>query len=256
VRVLPTAAQKKAIKLAFGVARKAYNYANDRVRSGNERPNAQNLRKEWNNRKAEARLNPNDELRWIIESDVHSHIDAEAIRELAAAYKSNDAKRKKGGLPSGYTVGYRSFQKTRNETLNLEKLSTGGPLLQFRPLPFVARKKHAQCLLMLGKPFASTGGLLLEDTTKVIDCMVAENRPLIDGKLKWDKKLDSFHFIYTYELPVLPDPNPECLHKRIVATDPGVRPFQAWYSPTSGEHGRLLEGETDILNKRSSHELQ
>ena len=56
MRVLPTAAQKKAIKLAFGVARKAYNYANDRVRNGNERPNAQNLRKEWNNRKAEARL--------------------------------------------------------------------------------------------------------------------------------------------------------------------------------------------------------
>ena len=250
LRVLPTAVQKRAIKLAFAVSRAAYNFANDRVRNGKETPNAQNLRKEWIARKAAARASGTDDLKWIVQSGVHNKIDAQAIRQLAAAYASNDAKQKKGGLNEGYTVKFRSHKRTRIETLNLEKVATAGPLLCFRRVPFVARKKHAQCLVKLGGHFTATGGLLVEDKPSVIERMVSEARPLVDGKLTWDKRLGTFHFLYTFTLPTLPDPDPTFQEKRIAAADPGVYPFQAWYSPTSGEHGRLLDGETETLKKR------
>ncbi|MBV5268367.1 MAG: hypothetical protein JZU67_07730, partial [Burkholderiaceae bacterium] len=58
---------------------------------------------------------------------------------------------------------------------------------------------------------------------------------------QWNKHLGRFYFIYAYVQPKLEDPDPEFLRKRIVATDPGITPFQEWYSPTTGEYGRLLE---------------
>ena len=247
LRVIPTPSQKQAIRLAFAVSRTAYNFANDRVRNGKVRPNFYDLRAEWIKRKGEAKSGPNDKLKWVIESGVHNKIDAQAVRQLAAAYASNHAKTDNN---KGFTVQFRSFRKTRVETLNLEKISTSGPLKQFRPLPYVSKKKHAQCLVMLGGHFAQVGGLLVEDKLKVIERMMAEDRPLADGKLTWDKRLETYHFIYTYELPPLPDPDPTFQNKRIVAADPGAYPFQAWYSPTSGEHGRLLDGETETLRLR------
>ena len=251
IRVLPTAEQKSAIKLAFAVSRAAYNFANDRVRNGGQRPNAQNLRKEWIAHKAVARASGTQGIKWIVESGVHNKIDAQSIRQLAAAYASNDAKQKKGILLSqGYTVQFRSHRRTRIETLNLEKAATAGPLLAFQRVPYVARKKHAHCLVKLGGHFGPTSGLLLEDKPHVIERMVAEGKPLVDGKLTWDKRLGTFHFLYTYILPTLPDPDPTFETKRIVAADPGVFPFQAWYSPTSGEHGRLLDGENATLEAR------
>ena len=193
-------------------------------------------------------------MKWITTSGMHTKIDAQAIRELVASYSSNEEKRKKalenGEQPEPYIVHFRSERKMRTETLNLEKGATGGPLLHFRPLPYVARKKHAQCLVMLGGHFASVGGLLVEDKPAVIERMVAEDSPLMDCKLTWDKRLGTYHFIYTYEQPVLADPDPQFLSKRVAAADPGVYPFQAWYSPTSGEHGRLMDGETETLFNR------
>jgi putative transposase len=90
----------------------------------------------------------------------------------------------------------------------------------------------------------------VEDKPAVIERMVAEGKPLVDGKLTWDKRLGTYHFIYTYKLTGLVDPDPKFESKRIAAADPGVHPFQAWYSPTSGEHGRLLDGETATLEQR------
>jgi transposase len=63
-----------------------------------------------------------------------------------------------------------------------------------------------------------------------------------NAKILWDKRLGKFYFIYAYEQPKLEDPDPMFEHKSIVATDPGLSPFQEWYSPTSGEYGVLLDG--------------
>jgi len=91
---------------------------------------------------------------------------------------------------------------------------------------------------------------LVEDNHHVIEKMVAEGEPIESGKILWNKELDTFHFIYLFSIPILPDPDPSFSTKRVVANDPGVTPFQAFYSPTSGEHGRLLDEENANLSKK------
>jgi len=66
----------------------------------------------------------------------------------------------------------------------------------------------------------------------------------------WDKRRNAFYFIYAYVEPLLNDPDPNFENKRVVATDPGINPFHAWYSPTSGEYGELLKGARDTLETR------
>jgi hypothetical protein len=65
--------------------------------------------------------------------------------------------------------------------------------------------------------------------------MVADgNRLKEDANIIYDKRTNKFHFIYTFEAPKLEDPDPGFLNKRVVATDPGIKAFQTWYSPTTG----------------------
>jgi hypothetical protein len=157
-------------------------------------------------------------------------------------------------------VRFRNTRKLIREVLILEKESTGGPLQRFLPVPYASRKKgHAACILKLGgvqftqHPSTALQYFLLEDTPRVIARLIKEKYPLFDAQILWNKHLDSFHLSYVYELPRLKDPDPQFLQKRIVATDPGVYPFQAWYSPTSGQHGRLLDGcaNDELMHKNT-----
>ena len=103
----------------------------------------------------------------------------------------------------------------------------------------------------MGSNSKGKGGIRLQDKPHVIDRMVAEgNRLKEDAKIIFDKRTNAFHFIYTFEQPKLEEPDPGFAGKRIVANDPGVHPFQKWYSPTSGEHGELLEGFREQLEER------
>ena len=97
-------------------------------------------------------------------------------------------------------------------------------------------------------------GIRLQDKPHVVAKLLAEGRSgngdgVINGcKIHWDKRKDTFHLLYMYELPqAAPDPDPRFETKRIVATDAGVRTFQTWYSPTSGAHGELfLDGQYEL----------
>ena len=258
IRLRLTAKQRKEVIKAFAVQRKAYNFAVELARTYGAHAKANRLRDAWAGWKDEVRHNRFGDShlhRWLLTSGVHTKIDAQGIRQFVHACESGWAKAKAEGKPPGSAPlpGFRSARKANVETLFLEKGATGGPLLRFLPTPYVQRKGHGQCLLQMGGDHltkSKLGFFLMEDKVAVIERLVGERTPRFDGKLRWDKRTDSFHFIYTYELPRLPDPDPLFAHKRIVATDPGVYPFQAWYSPTSGEHGRLLDGEADRLLKR------
>jgi len=293
IRMLPTAAQKKALQTCFAAARTAYNFANDLVRHHEALPFAEKLRDAWSGWKEELRLNrfgDSHRWRWLVQSGVHNKIEAQAIRQLAAAYASIRARKQNlraaGERTFESTVQFRSYRRQMVETLHLEKGATAGPLLQFVPAQFTCRRrKFARCVVRVGGDIfkrdvkeeevqptvrkrkhnnnasASSaakkkskkedfGGILLEDKQSVIERLVHENKPLHDGKVVWDKRLNTFHFIYLYEVRPEPDPDPAFEHKRVVAMDPGVSPFQAWYSPTSGEHGKLLEHEEIRLHAR------
>lgn len=100
-------------------------------------------------------------------------------------------------------------------------------------------------------------GIRLQDKPHVIAKLLAEGRGgngdgVVNGcKIHWDKRKDAWSLLYVYELPpAAPDPDPRFETKRIAATDPGVRSFQTWYSPTSGAHGELLADAADALERR------
>jgi transposase len=258
IRLRLTASQRKEVIKAIAMQRAAYNFANDLVRNYGAHAKMDKLRDAWFGWKDEIRNNrfgDSHEHRFLTNSGVHNKIEAQGIRQLEHAYKSAWEKKKKArASDSGdFVIHFRSARKSLRETLILEKGSNAGPLLRFLPLPYVQRKGHAQCLVKIGgDQFTKSGScyFLLEDKPHVIERLVNEKIPLHDGKIIWDKRIGSFHFVYTYEIPRLQDPDPEFNNKRIVATDPGVYPFQAWYSPTSAEYGRLLDGESDKLLTR------
>ena len=256
IRMLPTSKQRKEIIKTIAVQRAAFNFANDLIRNYDGFAFMDKIRDAWNGWKDDVRNNrfgDSHSHRWIIESKVHTKIEAQGIRQLCAAYKAERAKAQKNGTQA-HPVRFRNTRKMLKETLLLEKSANGGPCRAFMPYPYVERRKgRAQCVLKIGGDNFTGQKLeyfILEDKKSVIDRLVKEKNPLFDGKIVWDKRLGTFHFIYTYELPHLADPDPGFLNKRIGATDPGVYPFQAWYSPTSGEYGRLLDGDTDVLLKR------
>jgi hypothetical protein len=261
IRLRLTTQQRKEVILAIAVQRAAFNFAAELVNKYNAMPRANKIRQAWFDWKAEVRSNRFGDshlYRYIANAQTHTKIDAQGIRQFVKAYEAGQTKAEAEGKNrnSAPPPRFRSARKLLRETLGLEKGATGGPLLRFLPVPYVERKQHGLCLVQIGgDQFTKANDsalkyFLLEDKVDVIERLVSEQTPCHDGKLTWDKRIGAFHFIYTYELPRLDDPDPAFQTKRIVATDPGVYPFQAWYSPTSGEHGRLLEGETDKLISR------
>ena len=99
-------------------------------------------------------------------------------------------------------------------------------------------------------------GIRLQDKPHVIARLLAEGREgdgmgVVNGcKIHWDRRKDTYHLLYTYELPPLADPDPEFETKRIAATDPGVREFMTWYAPTTGNHGELFKGGEAQIQRR------
>lgn len=227
------------LKRCFSVARSTYNWANSRVREGASK-SVITLRTEWR-----ARPPPG----WASQSNtrVASSIQEGAIRQLVAAYSSNEAKRKKNPAHQ-YKVDFRSLRKTPTETIMIDKDVPGSKkknstLLRFEHLdtPVISGKK--ECMLFFGNNLSCVGGIRIRDSVRAIDRMVAEGTRLSETcKIRWDKRVGSFHFIFTYVQPSPEDPDPTFADKRIVATDPGSRAFHTWYSPTSGQFGELLLG--------------
>lgn len=103
--------------------------------------------------------------------------------------------------------------------------------------------KHSECLLHLNKGFAKLGGIRMQDKTPIIERLLSEGRMLKeDCKIKWDKRARSFHFIYTVDMPVTDDPNPDWSTKRVTAFDGGIRGFQTFCNATTGQYGELVCG--------------
>jgi len=246
IRMRPTKVQRTELDRCFKVARYAYNWANECVLEGLARPNHYELRNKWRANKLM------DELPYANtpETRVASRIASEAIKQLTDAYASNFAKRRKDPTHS-FRIQFRSRRRTPTETLVIEK-GKGSPLRGFVPSPSVAvRKGRAECKAVFGNNLTAVGGIRLQDRQRVIDKLVEEGRCLKENaKIQWHKATGAYYLIYLYTIPNLPDPDPAFERKRIVATDPGCSPFQQWYSPTSGNFGRLLDGARTVLKAK------
>jgi hypothetical protein len=256
VRMVPTREQRLGLKRIFFMARLAYNFTVERVRQ-ERHINVVEMRKRWKAWKLA------EHPEWVSKkrSDyVATMFEDRAIKDVADAVESALEKRKNNPeAPDPYApLGFRclhNLQRTPREAVHIE---TGGKIL-FRPRPaaegkppYESLRHRAECLAFMGNHMAPLGGIRLQDRPRTIAMLLAEapKRLAREAQLLWDKRLRSFHLLYTYEIPKLADTDPAFLNKRVVACDPGVQPFQAWYSPTSGEHGALLCGGTEELVRR------
>ena len=244
----PTPDQKRELKRAFAAKRYAYNWANHRVRDEGAYPNWAALKKEWNAVKKGFPA-------WL--GDVSTHFMHGGIIDLCNAYASNIAKRKKGktALPD-FKVQYQSLRNktmTPTEVLTVPNDPVEGqrtsPLLYCKPLDDLSTassNQRVECLAYFGKNLEVTGPIRLQDKPAALTRLLAEgDRLKVTSKIHWDKRTDTFHFLHAYDAP--PPPGLVDEPTRIVSLDPGTRPFQAWYSPTSGEHGELLGADRQKL---------
>ena len=249
VRMLPTREQVVELKRCFSACRRAYNWALSKVKNENAAPNAITLRNAFRQEAPPS---------WASgKQAVSSLMLAGAVKQVADAYSSNFAKRRKDPSHT-FDVKYRSTKRTPSEVINVQKDPPSershkqSPLLRFEAdEDTILHRRRKFCYAFFGSNLKQAGGVRLRDKPRVIDSMIAEgNRLKEDAKILYDKRTRAFYFIYTFEQPKLKDPDPSFASKRIVANDPGVHPFQKWYSPTSGEYGELLEGFRAQLEER------
>lgn len=255
VRMVPTAAQRVVLQEAFAGARWVYNSVvksinncaiKDEV-SGEERrvpPNMQLLRDA-------VRHEPN-KPQCVVK--LHDKIIAGAVQQACDAFKTNFAKMEKQGKKYHFRVGFRSYKLSYTETLRIER-GKHGPLNRFEPMskPAGDKRRHsarAECLAFLGGGLKAMGGVRLQDKEEVIGRMLSEGGILQENaKIQWDKRTNSFYFIYTYDMPVPVDPDPEFEAKTVLSGDLGVAPFLEWYQP-DGSHGSVLNNFSSEIENR------
>ena len=251
IRMWPTNEQKRELSQMFTGARKAYNWALEQIKEHNHRINAIALRTKFR-----AEYQPPDFLCKDLNTRKHIVSDkvlVAAIKQVTDAYSSNFAKQKKNPSHS-FEVKYRG-RRNYTEVVKIEKDPPCGvktsPLWGFKPVEQPSSDRRAECMAVFGCNLKDVGGIRLQDKQHVIDRLLAEgNRLKEDAKILWDRRTNSYHFIYTFEQPSLPDPDPTFANKRIASLDSGVDPFNAYYSPNSGEYGRLLYRFRDRLESR------
>lgn len=256
VRMWPTAVQRKELRRCFDVCRYAYNWANECVQEGLCPPNHRVLRDKFRSLRLMQDLPYANTPGTAVSSDMVSH----AIHQLTDAYASNFAKRRKD--PSHrFHIDFRakSPKKTPTEVIIIEKDRATGDyakkqstLLRFELCECKDRRKGRKaCQAFFGNNLKNVGGIRMQDNARIINRILAEgDRLREDAQIQWNKRTGAFYFIYLYTVQKPADPDPEFMHKRIVATDPGCAPFQEWYSPTSGEFGALLEDGYPEIRKR------
>ena len=243
IRMFPDSAQTVELKRCFAVSRKAYNFACAAVREGRAPLNLIGLRKLW-------AMEPVPS--WASgKHAVATQFQARAIQDFVAGELCNISKKKKN---PGHTwqTKFRSLCKTPTEILHIEKDygKKTSTLLRFEKDTSVRRGRD-ECLVFFGNNLKHTGAIRLVDKPEIIAKLVAAgNRMNEEAKILWDKRLGSFHLIFTYVLPLLPDPDPTFQTKSVAACDPGIYPPLAFYSPTTGKHGEMLVGGTDELIRR------
>jgi transposase len=224
IRMVLTTQQKQELKVCFAAARGAYNFANALIKYEDEPASVISIRKKWY-----AKQRPE----WS--SKVARRFEAGAIKDCVTAHTTNIEMRIKNPKHH-YNVKNRSLQHSKTESLDVESSNV---VLKIEPLQVSGSR--AECLMYMGNNMARTGGIRLQDSKRVIGEVVKLGKNLhAGGRIQWVKNTDSFYYIWTYPQPLLIDEDALFERKRIAALDPGMAPFQEWYSPTSGEHGTLL----------------
>ena len=181
-----------------------------------------------------------------------------AIVQACNAFKTNIAKNRINNRNTHFKVKFRSLKQTPTEVVTFPKkttllssqttlLGSQTTLLGSQTILTSSRSGRTECLAFFGCNLKTVGGIRLQDSARIINKLIDEGKLKEDGKIQYDKRTKKFYLIYSYDQPFLQDPDPLFINKEICATDPGIDPFGALYSPTSGQYGVLLhESKVDV----------
>ena len=187
---------------------------------------------------------------------VYAKIRKRAIKQAVEAYATNERKRALNPKHK-YTVGFRSFKRTRTEVIVLEKAYTAkknpdmGPVSKILLTPSPVRRGGKRCdaHIFFGGTMKECGPVRASDRIGIIEALAADGCLKEDGLLSWDKNTSSFHILVRFRKDAQADNDPDGRRKTIVALDPGCRAFNTYYDPT-GRHGELLVGAESEINDR------
>ena len=247
IRMYPTTAQKKELRMWYAATNRAYNSAVEIVRGMRSRANFINVRSQIVPKQS---IPAND--KWV--EQVPSKVRARAVKQLVDAQHIN-LKEKGFGR---FRLRFRSFKKDPTGTIILEKAFArdNGPLHHFseyngRRRSTGNQKKYG---LMHMAPSAFSGvekAILIRDRHWLMDRLIEDKTLKEDAKIIWDKRTDGWYLSVLIDKEVkkklsvdggqssVADPG------SIVSLDPGVRSFNTFYSP-DGTHGELLTGALKV----------
>ena len=275
LRMLPSPAQRAELLRTFGIVADVFNWGSAMVRTGRSDADFRRLRERFNAQQHgrmqdEGAPPPVDvgvrkEFGW--DTRVAAIVRAYALKEFAEAYWSNPGHPpgdRRMDLSDGKATATFTLEKYSHSTHGLVSFANARRAQRHKPDvvdgtwgPHERRARGrgqnalTECDMFLGSNFGHLGPIRVQDKARHIHALVAEGDRLKEnGKILWDKRTGAFYFLYLRALPKPVDPDPDFLNKRVVAMDPGCRPFQAWYSPTTGSHGTVLAGLEDKIKAR------
>lgn len=228
--MFPTHDQRKELHKFFAAARYCYNWAVDLLNNG-EPANLISLRKVTSSNDSIDARGP--KMRWILE--VPSRVRAHAVHDAVTAIKSAFTNKKNGNIKK-FKLGFRSFLKSPTESIGVEKPNVLRTKLQTLSTP----RRGVKHGVLLWAEKSPLGPIAIKDRRRVIGHL-KEHGFQCDSKVHWEKTTGRFYLLVPHD--VVPNhPAVEPLPLRVASLDPGVRDFNAYYSP-NGENGVLLDGE-------------
>lgn len=244
IRMYPTSAQKKRLRMWYAACNRAYNSALNMIKENmGTKANLIELRK-----RIVPKESITDDMRWV--EQVPSKVRARAVKQLVDAQHINLKERGVGN----FRLRYRSYRKDPTGTIILEKAFArdNGPLHHFSPCDRSSpssngtQKKHALMHMAPSCFPAQENGILIRDRHWLVDKLLDDGKLKEDGKIIWDKRTDSWYLIVLMDKDVKKkQAEDDSDAKNIVSLDPGVRSFNTFYSP-DGTHGELLVGSTKV----------
>jgi transposase len=246
IRMYPTIEQQRVLKTWYAASNRCYNSAVTQIRGSHQKQNWTTIRSGIVPSKM---LSEADD--WFL--DIHTKVKGRGVKQAVDAFNTNISNGRK------FHLNFRSFKKDPTGVIILEKAFPGdnGPLNSFHSDPGASRRGQKDTAFMkMGANFA-TGRtinkpvdpskrykpvdpcILIRDRHWLIDKLLADGKLMEDGKILWDKRVNAYWLIVLIDTPV--KPKIPGVGPTVVSLDPGVRSFNAFYSP-DGTYGDLLVG--------------